>query len=873
LLIADDVGVGKTIEAALIARELLDRGEARRLAVLCPPYLCDQWQKELAEKFHIDAVCIRSGTVSRLEREAPPDRSIFQHHRHFVASIDLVKGERYRSAFLQHCPDLVLVDEVHGAAQPPSGKRSHAQQQRHELLKEVAKDPKRHLILLTATPHSGVEESFRSILALLAPEFGGFDLTRLSEGDRASLARCFVQRRRGDVKQWLGEETPFPERENEEATYQFSPAYRQFYEAVYRFARDLVQSAETLSGWKRRMRFWSALALMRCVASSPAAAEAALLKRAEDKVTPSPPHPLAPSGFGVTDTTTDEELDSTFEPVVHDLLDAESVVDAPPSSVFDLQEQDRDFPDTDRRRLRQFARDAQQLRGDADTKLRKLVDVVRRLLRDGFHPIIWCRYIATADYVAEQLEHQLNDEGVTSDTSPIHPFTSSPVHPLTPSSVRVVSVTGALSDDQRRLKVEELAQSPRRVLVATDCLSEGINLQEHFNAVVHYDLPWNPNRLEQREGRVDRFGQTASKVKAVLIFGQDNPVDGAVLEVLLRKARDIHRDLGVHVPIPIDSESVMEAVMRSLFSRARYQVTQQLRLFDADDEGSRFVRQVHEKWEQAADREKASRTRFAQHAIKPEEVEQELRETDRVLGRPDDVRLFLQEASQRLGFAFHRVRDGVWELDTAALPPPVRQQLRDLPSPYLVTFNSPTPDGVIFVGRSHALVEALAEYLVDMAFHPPDGDAPAARCGVIRTSQVSRRTTLLLLRLRSLIYERGDETPILAEETLTWGFEGLMPHITPLSVEQAKTLLDNAQAHANVPVAEKREVLEETLSWWEGLQKHLQLVLSDRAKRLEDSHKRIRQLLHQPRVRIEPQSPPDLLGVLVLLPVPEGVRG
>ncbi len=155
LLIADDVGVGKTIEAGLIARELLDRGEALRLAVLCPPYLCDQWQKELWEKFHLDAVVIRAGTVARLERQTPPDRSIFAHFPCFVASIDLVKGERYRAAFVQHCPDLLIVDEVHGAARPPSSRSGHGQQQRHELLKKLARDSNRHLLLLTPRRTAG----------------------------------------------------------------------------------------------------------------------------------------------------------------------------------------------------------------------------------------------------------------------------------------------------------------------------------------------------------------------------------------------------------------------------------------------------------------------------------------------------------------------------------------------------------------------------------------------------------------------------------------------------------------------------------------------------------------------------------------------
>jgi superfamily II DNA/RNA helicase len=105
---------------------------------------------------------------------------------------------------------------------------------------------------------------------------------------------------------------------------------------------------------------------------------------------------------------------------------------------------------------------------------------VADLLREGFHPIVWCRYIATADYLAEGLNRSLQ--------------------PLF-SDLRVASVSSRTGgEEERSAKVEELAAASRRVLVATDCLSEGINLQDGFNAALHYDLPWNPNRLEQREG-------------------------------------------------------------------------------------------------------------------------------------------------------------------------------------------------------------------------------------------------------------------------------------------------------------------------------------------------------------------------------------
>jgi len=843
LLIADDVGVGKTIEAALIARELLDRGAVRRLAVLCPPYLCEQWQRELAEKFHIDAVVIRAGTVARLERQTPQDRSIFAHYRHFVASIDTVKGDHYRYAFLQHCPDLVLVDEAHGAAEPPAG-RATSQQQRHALLLELAKKPERNLVLLSATPHSGVESSFRSLLGLLQPEFRQFSLSGLSEAQTAQLAQHFVQRRRADVQHWMGEDTPFPTRDpaGAEQPYHFSPAYRRFYGAVYEFAGELVRSAETLTGWKQRMRFWSALALLRCVSSSPAAAQVALLKRAGSDGRLS-------SGEGETYLVDLEAatIDAEFTPLVYDPTEAESANDAPPSAVFDAQERDEDWGASDGGRLRRFAAVAGALRGAEDAKLAKAVEVVRGLLAAGYQPIVWCRYIATADYLAEELGRALAARYPTA---------------------RVVAVTGALAEDERRLKIDSLASAPLRVLVATDCLSEGINLQELFSAVVHYDLPWNPNRLEQREGRVDRFGQPAPLVKAVMIFGQDNPVDGAVLDVLLRKARDIYRELGVHVPVPMDSETVMEAVLLSLFERTtRYDG--QMSLFDQSDEAGRLVSRVHDEWTRAADRERESRTRFAQRAIRPDEVQRALGETDAVLGSPEHVRRFLVQGGQRLPFGLSERPGGRYDLQTGDLPEAVRLRLGSVPPTWPITFRSPAPEHLAYVGRNHPLVEGLAEHLLDLAFHPAGPDQPAARCGVIRTGRVSRRTALFLLRLRYLHIKGDEAAATLAEETLTWGVQGIYPDASELEPAEALHLLDGQLDAVSVPAAERQEVLRETLGWWPCLEGPLAKLLSERAARLAEEHGRLADMVGSAAklMQIEPQMPPDLLGLVVLLPV------
>ena len=207
LLIADDVGVGKTIEAALVARELLDRGIIRRIGVLCPPHLCQQWADELRDKFGIETAIAQPSRMARLERELPrPDIQVFAHYRHIVASIDYIKSDHYRQSFVDNAPDLIIVDEAHAAARP-KGDGPGAQQQRHRLLRELAANPRRHIILTTATPHSGVEESFRSLLGALNPQF---DRPPEQTLPVTSLAPHLIQRRRSDLQRWMGAETPFP---------------------------------------------------------------------------------------------------------------------------------------------------------------------------------------------------------------------------------------------------------------------------------------------------------------------------------------------------------------------------------------------------------------------------------------------------------------------------------------------------------------------------------------------------------------------------------------------------------------------------------------------------------------------------------------
>ena len=169
LLIADDVGVGKTIEAGLIAREFHDRGELDRFAVLCPPHLVEQWTAELRDNFDFEPVAITAASAPRLERGLLPSQTLFDAYPCTVVSLDYIKADKRREGFAQACPPMVIVDEAHACV----GGGERGRHQRYGLLQRLAADPARHLVLLTATPHSGDEAAFDPPARPTRPVAGG----------------------------------------------------------------------------------------------------------------------------------------------------------------------------------------------------------------------------------------------------------------------------------------------------------------------------------------------------------------------------------------------------------------------------------------------------------------------------------------------------------------------------------------------------------------------------------------------------------------------------------------------------------------------------------------------------------------------------
>ncbi|MET0063030.1 MAG: helicase-related protein [Candidatus Thiodiazotropha endolucinida] len=823
MLIADDVGIGKTIEASLIARELLDRGEIRRLAVLCPPHLAEQWQRELAEKFHIDAELVLSSTIQRLERDLPLGVSVFERYPFTVVSTDFIKAPRRAEDFALKCPECVIVDEAHGCTL--TGGVGRGRQQRYELLRRVTANAERHLILVTATPHSGNEEAFRSLLSLLDDSFINLpnDLDRAErEGIRRRLARHLVQRRRADIRHYLETDTAFPERKDKEATYTFHPTYRSLFDEILDFAREYV--AENDGGNRRqRVRYWSALALLRCVSSSPAAAAATLRSRA------------------AVDQVEDEDVDEVGRRTVLDHGDDDDTVALDLSPGTDTE----GSHDASRRKLLEFARRAEALDPVDDQKLQGAVSEVKGLLKDGFHPVVFCRFVDTTEYVAHHLRDAL------------------------PNKVRVESVTGLLPPAEREARIDTLvAEGDQFVLVCTDCLSEGINLQAHFDAVLHYDLAWNPTRHEQREGRVDRFSQDRPEVRVVTYYGTDNPIDGVILDVLIRKHKSIKSALGVTVAVPSSSEQIAETLFEgALFRERTREGTHQLSLQFIDDLEPK-KEAIHTEWDNAREREKASRSRFAQHTLSPGAVAAELASVRAAIGRAEDVERFVRTALQAANVPLeNRGKELTVNLSNDA-PRALRQAI-GCDNAFTGRFDLPLQEGEHYLGRTSQIVEGLAGWTLDQALDPVARDTCpiGARCGVASTSVVAARTTFLVVRFRFHLKVVGrDGEILLCEEIQPLAFTGQADAPQWLTVEESESLLSARPERNLLPTAIEQQ-LNLLLPRLPELQVALEPLAEERAVVQLEAHERVREASRaRGNVSIEPVLPVDILGAFILLP-------
>lgn len=800
LLIADDVGIGKTIEAGLILREFMDRGEVDAFSILCPPHLVDQWLIELKDRFGIDAVPVTSGTAARLERNLPLAQTLFDAYPYTVVSLDYIKAEKRREGFARACPDFVIVDEAHACVGTHKDR-----QQRFDLLQGLARDPERRIIMLTATPHSGDEEAFARLLSLIDQDFATLDFD--SARYRERLARHYVQRRRVDLIEgdWH-EDRSFPKHETTEHAYRLSPEHLAFQEAVLDYCLSVVSKAGEQKR-DQRLAFWGTLALMRCVGSSPAAALSALRNRAANEA-------------------------DRLEPQIYDEDgDDEDAVDIEPSTAF-----------SDDPALRALIDQAGDLVEAKDPKLDALIGALKPLIKSGANPVVFCRYLATAEHVKSGLRKAF-------------------------PKLIIESVTGELTPDERRDRVAEMALEDReegaqRILVATDCLSEGINLQQLFDTVVHYDLSWNPTRHQQREGRVDRFGQPAELVRSIMMFSPDSAIDGVVLDVILRKAEEIRKATGVTVPLPDERGPVTDALMSAMMLRrgGHKQLTLDLRLEDG-------AKVMEARWRDASENEKKSRARFAQNAIKPAEVAPEWDKVRSLLGSPEDTRLFVERALSRFGVPLEKKRN-VYIAHVHALQQALKEKLeqRGLERSVKLATAEPAPSGTSLLTRTHPLTASLAESLIEASLDQEAlPDLGIGRVGAWPTSAVSAMTRVALLRVRYKLTIHGrKERLLLAEEAALVALQGKSIVATG---EDVRDMLSTPATADLAPIARDRMINAAKADLPDLLAEPLADFVKQRAAELVEDHAHLRAAAGSiSRVSVEVVLPPDVIGLFVLMP-------
>lgn len=817
LMIADDVGIGKTIEALIILKEMMERGYTKNFAVICPPHLCEQWYFEIKDKLDIEAEIIRSSTAAKLDRKITGDQIVFKHIPFQVISIDYIKSDKRRGIFINNCPDFIIVDEAHTCALPENA-TSKNQQQRYSLLHDIAANANKNMLLLTATPHSGKDGEFTSLLGLLKPEFNNLDFTNILPKEKKNLSKYFIQRKRENIKKWLTEKTEFPERDSKEIGYTLTFEYQLFYNNLLRFARG-ISEIETDNKQTQLLRSWAAIALIKGAMSSPAMAME-MLERRKNKLQTEKEEINVPS------------LDNTlFE-------DLENTTDIPRQDLFESLE----FKNEEIKDLAELHKEASLLSSSAlDRKIDSTIKLIKQWLKEGFDTIIFCHYIATAKYVADKLKNEL------------------------PKNVMVQAITSELADEQRKEQIELMGKAEKRVLIATDCLSEGINLQEHFTAVLHYDLPWNPNRIEQREGRVDRFGQTSPLVKMYVLYGEDNQMDTFVLDILIKKVREIQKSIGVSISIGENNKSIMaEAAKRILFAENKNNAVQQKLFADTDNSVSNELELARKKGE-------TLKSIFTHDAVNPEIIKQDLTDVDEAIGDTDTVANFVSNAVQFLGGTCKKDEKQGYILLPQNLPIHIKSHFKNQQS-VKISFVSPTPKGYTYIGRNHQFVEQLCQFIITIAFenHPEYGQL--ARVCEIQTEAVQTKTTLIMFRVRNVIKEVASKIATVAEEMYLWGYYSTNNGIQTMEYQQAKELLLNANTISNLSRERQQEDIQKELFQFNSLKNQFMDLANKRAEKLLEAHQKFKELTGPHHYeKATPVLPPDVMGVYILLPKPKAL--
>jgi superfamily II DNA or RNA helicase len=673
LLIADDVGLGKTIEAGLVVQEMLLRHRARTILVLCPSSLQEKWRTEMAEKFGLEFRVVDTEQVKRLRREQGLHANPWTAFPRLIASIDWAKqgeGIRLLRDVLPPHPtfprrfDLLIIDEAHNVA-PTVGK--YALESLRTRLVRLLAPHFQHKLFLTATPHDGYTESFTALLELLDDQ--RFSRNILPPEDQ--LARVMVRRLKSDLLDAKGKRL-YPERRLEALKVEYSEDERNARQLLDQY----VASREKQDEREGAASHFVHQLLRKRLASSPAAFASTFarhLATIEGKAEP------GRRTSGLDDRILRRAIAKTEE----DYADDDARESAEGEATEAASRRLRPLSDDERKlveRLRAWALPASRR---PDSKAEALM----RWLKEHLQPAgEWskARVLLFTEYRTTQtwLHEILVSHGFGGD--------------------RLALIFGGMDPkDREAVKAAFQAaprESPVRILLATDAASEGIDLQNHCNLLVHVEIPYNPNVMEQRNGRVDRHGQKQSEV---VIWHPVDASGGHGDDILraLRKLDAMRADMGsVNPVIAPQLPALLEGRRRELDTAlAEKRIERARRYVKAEREIRERIAKLHER---------LTTTRSEQH-LTPDRIERVVRVALALTDKPDLLPAELNDAPDARVFQMPALA-GSWARCLDGLEHPYTKRIRPITFDHEVAKGR---DDVVLVHLNHPLVQMSVRLL------------------------------------------------------------------------------------------------------------------------------------------------------------------
>jgi superfamily II DNA or RNA helicase len=679
-LLADDPGAGKTIMAGLYIKELLLRGDLARCLVVVPGGLVEQWQDELLDKFGLEFDILDAAMASH------PAGRVFDRHPLLLARMDqLARSEDLLDELRDSEWDVVVVDEAHRMSAHYYGNRSYATK-RYEL-GQLLGTIGRHLLLMTATPHAGKEADYQLFLALLdADRFEGRYRPGVHSQDTSGLMRRMVKE---DLLTFEGKPL-FPERVAETVPYKLSPLENELYDAVTDYVRHEMNRADRLDPSRRNTVGFALTVLQRRLASSPEAIFQSLVRRQRrlrkrriELLNPgaaAEERSAAGNWIAPGDDPYDDEIDAARrEELETTLVDAATSAETAAELEAELAV------------LTGLEALASRVRESGDdrkwSELRALLLDRHLLMTAGGTPrklIVFTEHRDTLSYLSRRIATLLGrQDGVT-------------------------EIHGGVPRLERRRRTEEFSNNPLcQVLVATDAAGEGLNLQR-AHLMVNYDLPWNPNRIEQRFGRIHRIGQT--EVCRLWNLVATDTREGQVFTQLLAKIEEQRKALGGRV-FDVLGETFAETPLRELLMKA-------VRYGDRPDVRAQLDRVIDSEVSQGL-RQLVEERALTSEILSTADLQRLRREMDEARARrlqPHYVEMFVREALGRLGGRISRRETGRYEISHVPAALRGRRGRRHVVSRYeRVTFDPAyrrrggSPSVAELLTPGHPLVDAVLD--------------------------------------------------------------------------------------------------------------------------------------------------------------------